>query len=67
MDQVLLTKSEAAKRLNVSERTIDAWRASGRIVAVKLSATMTRFRPETLDALVKQCEEKRDLATASAN
>ncbi len=58
MDAILLTKRQAALRLGVSERTIDNWRASGRLAAVKLSATITRFRPEALDALVGQCEEK---------
>ena len=55
MNEVLLTKSEAAKRLNISERTIDAWRASGRLKSVRLSATAIRFRPQDIDALIEHC------------
>lgn len=50
----LLTKCEAAKLLGVSERTIDNWRAEGRLRAVKLGQGAVRFDPVDLRAFIDQ-------------
>ena len=52
----LLTREEAAERLQVSVRTIDTLRAAGEIQAVKVKRRV-RFHPDALDAYVRRNAE----------
>jgi len=54
---MLLTKSEAAKRLRISQGTVDRYRARGILQAIKLGAKVL-FREETLDQVLKRHERK---------
>ncbi len=49
----LLTAPEAAKRLNVSVRTVYSWIKEGRLPAVRLSARCTRVPGEAVEALIR--------------
>ncbi len=46
-----LTKKQVADFLQVSERTIDRWRAEGRLQCFKYRGTV-RFRPEWVEELL---------------
>ncbi|WP_459557403.1 helix-turn-helix transcriptional regulator [Lacunimicrobium album] len=59
IEPVLLSKQQAASRLGISVRTLDQWRQDGRIQAIKLSATMTRFHVGDLDQIIEQCRESK--------
>ncbi|MEE9211409.1 MAG: helix-turn-helix domain-containing protein [Phycisphaeraceae bacterium] len=50
----LLSKREVAELLGVTERTIDNYRSSGRLRAIKLSAGVVRFDPYDLRAFIEQ-------------
>ncbi|WP_459557413.1 helix-turn-helix transcriptional regulator [Lacunimicrobium album] len=58
MGEQLLTKAETAKRLQVTERTIDAWRETGRLRAIKLGPGTIRFRAEAIEEFLTQNEER---------
>ena len=49
----LLTVRDAVERLNVTERTLRAWLAAGKLPAVRLSARCIRIRPEDLEAFIE--------------
>lgn len=51
----LLTISQAAKRLGVSQNTLRAWADNGLISVVKLPSGYRRFEPEVID------EKRREL------
>ena len=54
--RILLTKREAAKRLGVSEKTLDRWRESEGLPCVKFGSGKPMFRPESLDQWVANRE-----------
>jgi len=53
----LLTKAEIAKKLRVSERTIDTWRKEGIIPALKIRARVL-FEPKEVLAALKSRRER---------
>jgi excisionase family DNA binding protein len=57
-----LTRSEAAERLRVRPRTIDAYARTGKLPRYYLagSTRAPRFRVEDVDAIAKQAERKDD-------
>ena len=48
----LLTLREAASRLGISERTLRAWAASGRMPCVRLSSRCVRVDPRDLEKYI---------------
>ena len=50
---LLLTKHEAANRLRVEPRTVDAWRLDGRIVAVYLGPKVIRYRASEVERFIE--------------
>jgi excisionase family DNA binding protein len=52
----LLTREEAAERLQVSIRTLDTLRAAGKLRAVKVKRRV-RFHPDALDAYIRRAAE----------
>jgi excisionase family DNA binding protein len=52
----LLTREEAAERLQVSVRTLDTLRAAGEIRAVKVKRRV-RFHPDALQAYIRRAAE----------
>ena len=48
----LLSMAEAAERLGVSRRGVEAWRNDGRLTAVKLGKAV-RFRSTDIDAVIE--------------
>ena len=61
----LLTKSEAARFLRITTRTLDAWRGQGRITAYKLSDGCIRFRRSDVLALVGGLSDQGETNRAS--
>ena len=53
----LLTREEAAERLQVSVRTLDTLRAAGEIRAVKVKRRV-RFHPDAVDAYIRRNAEE---------
>ena len=53
----LLTREEAAERLQVSVRTLDTLRAAGELRAVKVKRRV-RFDPEAIEAYVRRNAEE---------
>jgi hypothetical protein len=51
--QCLLTKSEAAKLLNISTRTLDDWRSSGAIACIQ-RPNFVRFLLSDLEAFIQR-------------
>ena len=49
-----LSPGEAALSLHVSAKTIDRWADAGQIACVVTLGGHRRFRPEDIDALVKE-------------
>ena len=49
VEQVWLTRAEAAEYLRVGTRTLDRWVAAGQLPAYRKGQRMTRFRREELD------------------
>lgn len=54
MEDKLLTRKEAAGILNVSERTLDAYRQQGLIKAVKLRGYTVRIRESELRRFLEE-------------
>ncbi len=52
MEVAYMTKSEAAKHLRVSERTLDRLVAEGKVPSARVSPRRVLFRPEDLDKYV---------------
>ena len=50
----LLDEGEAARRLNVSERTLRRWRRLGLIDAVRVGPRMIRYEPEAVEAMKRK-------------
>lgn len=51
--QALLTARDVAQSLNVSERSVRRWIATGELPVVRLGRTV-RIRPQALDALLER-------------
>lgn len=52
MTAPLLTIPDVAARLNVSERTVRAWVAAGRLAVVRLGPRCVRIEPGEVERLV---------------
>jgi excisionase family DNA binding protein len=52
-DDGLLTKKQVARRLNVSERTVDTLAAEGSLRKVKVRGAV-RFAPDAVDAYIRR-------------
>lgn len=51
--KLLLTPREAAKALGISERTLYAYTAAGRIKAIRLSPQVKRYSMQALEAFIE--------------
>jgi excisionase family DNA binding protein len=51
--RALLTAQDVAQALNVSERSVRRWIATGELPVVRLGRTV-RIRPQALDALIER-------------
>lgn len=54
MTAPLLTIHDVAERLNVSERTVRAWVAAGRLAVVRLGPRCVRIEPDEVERLVME-------------
>lgn len=53
-DHPLLTIPDVAARLNVSERTVRAWIAAGRLAVVRLGPRCVRIEPDEVERMVEE-------------
>lgn len=52
-----MSKSDVAKLLGVSERTVDRWRSMGRLKAVQIMRRgVVKFRPQTVEEFQRSFE-----------
>ncbi|MCA9313877.1 MAG: helix-turn-helix domain-containing protein [Planctomycetes bacterium] len=54
MTTPLLTIPDVAARLNVSERTVRAWIAAGRLAVVRLGPRCVRIEPDEVERMVEE-------------
>ena len=54
MTTPLLTIPDVAARLNVSERTVRAWIAAGRLAVVRLRPRCVRIEPDEVERMVEE-------------
>jgi excisionase family DNA binding protein len=55
----LISRTEAAERLDVSERTIDRYIESHKLPAYRVGSTLIRLRESDVETLVQRIEKKR--------
>jgi excisionase family DNA binding protein len=56
MPDDLLTSTEVAARLGVSDETVRRWADTRRITHIRFPSGQLRFRPEDVDAILRPVE-----------